>query len=53
MNANKKERRKNPPPEQDEPPPFLGTWNRVYIAIVLYTCALILALHFMTGSLNR
>ena len=25
----------------DEPPPFLGTWKRVYIAVVLYLIVLI------------
>lgn len=25
----------------DDPPPFLGTWNNVYLAIVLYLALLI------------
>ena len=25
----------------DEPPPFLGTWQRVYAAVVVYLAALI------------
>ena len=25
----------------DEPPPFLGTWRRVYTAVVLYLAVLI------------
>jgi hypothetical protein len=25
----------------DEPPPFLGTWRRVYAAVLLYLAALI------------
>ena len=25
----------------DEPPPFLGSWRRVYMAVVLYLIALI------------
>jgi hypothetical protein len=25
----------------DEPPPFLGTWPRVYIAVLIYLAALI------------
>lgn len=25
----------------DEPPPFLGTWRRVYTAVVLYLASLI------------
>jgi hypothetical protein len=27
---------------QDEPPPFLGSWRRVYAAVILYLGALIL-----------
>jgi hypothetical protein len=38
--------------EEEEPPPFLRTWNRVYVAVILYTCALILALYLMTALLN-
>ncbi len=37
----------------EEPPPFLRTWKRLYVAIAIYTCALILALFFMTIALNR
>jgi hypothetical protein len=25
-----------PPEVPDEPPPFLGTWNRVYVAVLIY-----------------
>jgi hypothetical protein len=25
----------------EEPPPFLGTWKRVYIAVLIYLAALI------------
>lgn len=25
----------------DEPPPFLGSWRRIYIAVILYLIALI------------
>lgn len=28
-------------PPHDEPPPFLGSWKRVYIAVVFYLAALI------------
>ena len=38
----------NPPHREreviDEPPPFLGTWPRLYIAVLLYLVALITAL---------
>ncbi len=26
---------------RDEPPPFLGTWRRVYIAVLIYLCVII------------
>ncbi len=42
-----------PKDDREEPPPFLGSWNRIYAAIIIYTCALILALYLMTLSLNR
>jgi hypothetical protein len=38
--------------DSEAPPPFLRTWNRVYVAVILYTCALIGALYYMTVSLN-
>jgi hypothetical protein len=41
------------PADRDEPPPFLRTWSRLYASIVVYTCILILALYFMTVTLNR
>ena len=25
----------------DEPPPFLGTWRRVYVAVLIYLAAII------------
>ena len=39
--------------QKEEKPPFLGSWNRVYISIVIYTCALVLVLFLMTVNLNR
>ncbi len=39
--------------DQEEPPPFGGSWKRIYWAVILYTCALILALYLMTASLDR
>ncbi len=38
---------------EEEPPPFLGSWKRVYVAIVLYTCALVLLLYWVTLSFNH
>jgi hypothetical protein len=31
----------------------MGTWNRVYAAIIVYTCVLILSLYLITIELNR
>jgi hypothetical protein len=35
-------------PVADEPPPFLGKWERVYTAVLLYLLCLILALFAIT-----
>jgi hypothetical protein len=53
MNIRKDERGKNHSFDQDEPPPFMGTWNKIYAAIVIYTCVLILALYLITILLNH
>jgi hypothetical protein len=39
--------------EPEEPPPILGTWGRVYAAVVVYTAALIALLYWITTNLNR
>jgi len=39
--------------EEDDPPPFMRSWNRIYIAIFVYTCAIIVSLYFITTTLNR
>ena len=31
--------------QPDEPPPFLGTWKRVYISVLLYVALVISALY--------
>ena len=36
------------PHSVDDPPPFLGTWNNVYLAIVLYLALLIAAFGWFT-----
>jgi len=41
------------PVSGEEPPPFLRTWNRLYGAIAVYTCILVLVLYIMTVTLNR
>jgi hypothetical protein len=39
------------PPEQDsDGPPFLGTWRRVYIAVLLYLAVLIAGLALVTQA---
>ncbi len=32
----------------DDPPPFLGTWNRVYAAVLIYLVLLIAGLYVFT-----
>lgn len=34
----------------EEPPPFLGTWNRVYVAIVIYLCIIVSLLYALTRN---
>ena len=34
----------------DEAPPFLGTWRRVYTAVLIYLGALIFAFYLFTRS---
>lgn len=37
----------------DEPPPFLGTWRRVYAAVVLWLAMLIFAFYLFTRAFNQ
>lgn len=37
---------------EDSPPPF-STWNRLYVAVIVYTLVLLAALYWMTVALNR
>jgi hypothetical protein len=39
--------------ETEEPPPLLGTWRRIYIAIVIYLVTVIALFGLFTRSLNR
>lgn len=41
------------PPVPDEPPPFLGSWRRVYIAVLCYLAAFIALLAFFTWGFHR
>jgi hypothetical protein len=34
----------------DEPPPFLGTWKRVYTAVLIYLVAIISAFYLFTRA---
>ena len=40
-------------PQPDEPPPFLGTWRRVYVAVVLYLAVTIGLFFWFMRSWNR
>ena len=37
---------------EDEPPPFLGSWPRVYAAVLAYLAILILILYVVTRFLT-
>ena len=39
-----------PSHDADEPPPFLGTWRRVYIAILIYLAAIIGVFYLFTRA---
>ena len=39
-----------PPHPDDQPPPFLGTWKRVYLFVVLYLFALIALFYWFTRT---
>jgi len=34
----------------EEPPPFLGTWRRVYIAVICYLAFTIVAFYFFSKA---
>jgi hypothetical protein len=38
------------PRDRDEPPPFLGTWRRVYTAILIYLVLIIGGLYLFTRA---
>lgn len=38
---------------EDEPPPFLGTWKRVYSAVLVWLLALIILFLWFTLAWNR
>jgi hypothetical protein len=34
----------------DDPPPFLGTWRRVYIAVVIYLAVIVTLFYLFTRA---
>jgi len=38
--------------EADEPPPFLGTWGRVYTAVVCYVAVLIALFYWFARTFS-
>ena len=34
----------------DDPPPFLGTWKRVYIAVMIYLALVIVTFYFFARA---
>jgi hypothetical protein len=38
------------PELRDEPPPFLGTWRRVYAAVLVYLALIVLAAYLFTRA---
>ena len=36
----------------DEPPPFLGTWKRVYTAVLIYLGLLIVSFYFFMRAFS-
>jgi hypothetical protein len=39
-----------PQPVPDEAPPFLGTWRRVYAAVLVYLAAVIVVFYLFTRA---
>jgi hypothetical protein len=40
-------------PEKEEPPPILGSWRRVYAAVLFFLVAVIAALGLFTAAFNQ
>jgi hypothetical protein len=34
----------------DEPPPFLGTWRRVYVGVLIYLVVIVVAFYLFTRA---
>lgn len=39
--------------DPEEPPPFLGSWRRVYAAILIYLVAVISVFYLFAKAFNR
>jgi hypothetical protein len=37
----------------DEPPPFLGSWRRVYVTVIVYVAVLIAVFYAFTKAYNH
>jgi len=37
----------------DEPPPFLGSWRRVYVTVIVYVAVLIAVFYAFTKAFNH
>jgi len=34
----------------DEPPPFLGSWKRIYVAVLVYLCVIVSVFYLFTRA---
>jgi len=41
-----------PRPAEDEPPPFLGTWRRIYAAVLIYLAGLIVLFYLFMRAFS-
>lgn len=39
-------------PQREDPPPFLGTWRRVYVAVICWLAVLILVFYLFARSFS-
>jgi hypothetical protein len=39
-------------PDDDEPPPFLGSWNRLYAAVLGFLALLVVLFYIITVSFS-
>jgi hypothetical protein len=41
-----------PKPPVEEPPPFLGSWRRVYVAVIAWLAVLIILFHLFARAFS-